>query len=61
MGPGNPVLLLAGFEGSIDFWFLMGGVTVGCAQSWADANFFASSRKHFDDAKRKDTPPLKTT
>ena len=39
-------------------------------QSWADANVFAPSRhrimasptrKHFDDAKRKDAPPLKTT
>ena len=30
-------------------------------QSWADANVFASpTRKHFDNAKREDVPPLKT-
>ena len=34
-------------------------------QSWADANLFrdfaSPTRKHFDDVKREDAPPLKTT
>ena len=30
-GPGESCVPIGWMEGSIDFWFLVGGVTVGCA------------------------------
>ena len=48
------------FRGPIPILQSRDACTTAGMQSWADGNVFASpTRKHFDDAKRKEAPPLK--